>query len=99
MTQQFLDARRRDDWFCNRESCNTLFGDCPYRKYCQSNYDDAVRQEMFELALQPHTEFDSFGDVQGETPLYQESRQKDMGPDNPHYHWDRMETLSYYGEA
>jgi len=21
-------------------------------------------------------------------PLYQERRQKDMGADNPHYHWD-----------
>ena len=21
-------------------------------------------------------------------PLYQERRQKDMGPDNPYYHWD-----------
>ena len=61
LTQMFLDARRRDDWFCNRESCNTFYGDCPYRKYCQSNYNDAVRQEMFELVLQPHTEFESFG--------------------------------------
>ena len=60
MTQQFLDARRRDDWFCNRESCNTLFGDCPYRRYCQSNYDDTVRQEMFELVSTPHTEFDGY---------------------------------------
>jgi len=24
-------------------------------------------------------------------PLYQERRQKDMGADNPHYHWDLME--------
>ena len=64
MTQQFLDARRRDDWFCNRESCNSFYGDCPYRKYCQSNYDETVRQEMFELVLTPHTEFDSFNDVQ-----------------------------------
>ena len=61
MTQQFLDARRRDDWFCNRESCNTFYGDCEYRRYCQSNYDDAVRQEMFEVAVTPHTEFESFG--------------------------------------
>ena len=69
MTQQFLDARRRSDWFCNRESCNTFYGDCPYRRYCQSNYDDAVRQEMFELVIQPHTEFDSFSDVQDVTTL------------------------------
>jgi hypothetical protein len=60
MTQQFLDARRRDDWFCNRENCNTLFGDCPYRKYCQSDYSEEVRREMFEVALTPHTEFESF---------------------------------------
>jgi len=60
MTQQFLDARRRDDWFCNRESCNTFYGDCAYRRYCQSNYDDTVRREMFEIAVTPHTEFDSF---------------------------------------
>ena len=60
MTQQFLDARRRDDWFCNRESCNTFYGDCIYRRYCQSNYDEAVRREMFEIAVTPHPEFESF---------------------------------------
>ena len=60
MTQQFLDARRRDDWFCNRENCTTLFGECPYRKYCQPNYSEDVRREMFEVALTPHTEFESF---------------------------------------
>jgi CRISPR/Cas system-associated exonuclease Cas4 (RecB family) len=63
VTQQYLDARRRGDWFCNRDGCHTLYGDCAYRRYCQSNYDEAVRQEMFELVAQPHTEFDSFGDV------------------------------------
>jgi len=62
MTQQFLDARRREDWFCNRESCNTFYGDCPYRRYCQSNYDEDVRREMFEIAVTPHTEFASFGE-------------------------------------
>jgi len=61
MTQLFLDARRREDWFCNRESCNTFFGECAYRRYCKSNYDDAVRREMFEIAVTPHTEFESFG--------------------------------------
>ena len=66
MTQQFLDARRRDDWFCNRESCNTFYGNCPYRRYCQSNYDEAVRREMFELVATPHTEFESFGTIQEE---------------------------------
>jgi len=60
MTQQFLDARRRNDWFCNRESCNTFFGECAYRRYCQSNYDDDVKREMFELAVTPHTEFETF---------------------------------------
>jgi hypothetical protein len=64
MTQQFLDARRRDDWFCNRESCNSFYGSCPYRRYCQSNYDESVRQEMFELVPNPHTEFDCFSNVQ-----------------------------------
>jgi hypothetical protein len=61
MTQQFLDARRREDWFCNRENCNSFFGDCPYRKYCQSNYSEDVRREMFEVTATPHTEFVSFG--------------------------------------
>jgi hypothetical protein len=59
-TRQSLDARRRDDWFCNRESCNTIFGDCAYRRYCQSNYSDDVRREMFEVAVTPHTEFENF---------------------------------------
>ena len=99
MTQQFLDARRRNDWFCNRESCNSFYGDCPYRRYCQSNYDDAVRQEMFELVATPHTEFDSFSSVQDVTPQYPEPRQKDMGPADPHYHWDHMEALAGYGET
>ena len=31
-------------------------------------------------------------------PLYQERRQKDMGPDNLHYHWDLMEALSSDGD-
>ena len=65
MTQQFLDARRRDDWFCNRENCNTFYGDCPYRPYCQSNYDEMVRREMFEVAVTPHTEFESFNGSDG----------------------------------
>ena len=60
MTQQFLDARRRDDWFCNRESCKTFYGDCAYRKYCQSNYSEDVRKEMFEIAVTPHVEFQEF---------------------------------------
>ena len=29
---------------------------------------------------------------------YQERRQKDMGADNPHYHWDYLEMLNYCGE-
>ena len=28
---------------------------------------------------------------------YQERRQKDMGADNPHYHWDYTETLCFCG--
>ena len=31
-------------------------------------------------------------------PLYKEHRQKDMGPDNLHYHWDLMEVLSCDGD-
>jgi hypothetical protein len=61
MTQQFLDARRRDDWFANRESCNTFYGECDYRRYCKSNYDESIRKEMFEIAVTPHQEFESFG--------------------------------------
>ena len=64
MTQQFLDARRRNDWFCNRESCNTFFGNCDYRRYCQSNYSESVRKEMFEITVTPHTEFESFRTVE-----------------------------------
>jgi len=60
MTQQFPDARRRNDWFCNRENCVTLFGPCPYRRYCQSNYCEEVKREMFEVSATPHTEFDAF---------------------------------------
>ena len=61
VTQQFLDARRRGNWFCNRENCNTFFGDCPYRRYCKSNYDENIRREMFEVAATPHVEFECFG--------------------------------------
>jgi len=66
MTQQFLDARRRNDWFCNRESCNTFFGNCDYRRYCQSNYSETVRRELFEIAVTPHTEFNSFSNTSEE---------------------------------
>ena len=28
-------------------------------------------------------------------PIFQERRQKDMGPDNPHYHWDYIDPRCY----
>jgi len=33
---------------------------CVYRRYCQSNYSEEVRREMFEIAVTPHTEFENF---------------------------------------
>ena len=100
MTQQFLDARRRGDWFCNRESCNTFYGECSYRRYCKSNYDEAVRKEMFEVAVSPHAEFESFGTPdegvqQAEAPptvrrMDHWIRPKDMVMGERHYHEDLL---------
>jgi len=58
VTQQYLDARRRDSYLMNTSYCFNWSRPCEYLAYCQSNFNENVRDNMFDVA-EPHEELSS----------------------------------------
>lgn len=55
VTQQYLDARRRDSYLLNTSYCFNWSRPCEYLPYCQSGFNPVLRDNLFDVAP-PHEE-------------------------------------------
>lgn len=55
ITQQYLDARRRDKWLLNTSNCFSFQRPCEYLPFCQSGFNPNVADNLYEIAM-PHEE-------------------------------------------
>ena len=55
LTQNFLDARRRDIWYQNTSQCFQYGRPCVYFPLCSSNFSPLVRENHYRVEP-PHTE-------------------------------------------
>jgi hypothetical protein len=55
VTQQYLDARRRDSWLLNTSYCFNWSRPCEYFPYCQSGFNPILRDNLFDV-VPPHEE-------------------------------------------
>ncbi len=55
VTQQYLDARRRDSYLLNTSFCFNWSRPCEYLPYCQSGFNANVRDNLFDVVA-PHEE-------------------------------------------
>jgi hypothetical protein len=59
ITQQYLDAKKRGKWLLNTSQCFTYGRPCEFLPYCQSGFNENVRDNLFEVKP-PHEELPSF---------------------------------------
>lgn len=58
VTQQYLDSRRRDSFLMNTSYCFNWSRPCEYLPYCQSAFNENVRDNLFDVVA-PHEELAS----------------------------------------
>lgn len=58
ITQQHLDARRRGKWLLNTSNCFAFASACEYLPYCQSGFNENIRDNLYDIAP-PHPELAS----------------------------------------
>ena len=69
LTQNFLDARRRNSWYQNTSQCFQYGRPCSYFPLCRSGCSPLVRDNHYRVEP-PHTELSDNGNHKSNTPVF-----------------------------
>ncbi|MBZ0271371.1 PD-(D/E)XK nuclease family protein [bacterium] len=69
LTQNFLDARRRDVWYQNTSQCFQYGRPCSYFPLCRSDFSPLVRENHYRVEP-PHTELSDTSTTTNNTPVF-----------------------------
>ncbi len=57
ITKQYLEQNRRNEFFCNTDSCFNWGRPCDYFPYCKSGYSKEMKEQLFGITEDVHPEF------------------------------------------
>ena len=69
LTQNFLDARRRDTWYQNTSQCFQYGRPCAYFALCRSDFSPLVRDNHYRVEP-PHTELSDSNTTTDNAPVF-----------------------------
>ncbi len=69
LTQNFLDARRRDTWYQNTSQCFQYGRPCAYFPLCRSDFSPLVRENHYRIEP-PHTELSDPSTTTDNAPVF-----------------------------